>query len=154
MKRNVRAYAFVCLMTGAIFACKRETEAPPQAAPAPAPTTVPAPAAAPLRVVDVAVGNNIASDKTILNVTQTFAENDTFYVSVRTDGSASRGTLQAVWTYEDGQVVKQDSMEISTAGPAVHEFHVSRPSGWPFGRYKVEIMLNGMPVGSKEFEVR
>jgi hypothetical protein len=43
---------------------------------------------------------------------------------------------------------------IAPTGPATTEFHISKPSGWPAGKYKVEISADGAPAGSKEFEVK
>jgi hypothetical protein len=42
---------------------------------------------------------------------------------------------------------------IAPTGGAVTEFHVSKPSEWPPGRYKVHIFLTGAAVGAKEFWV-
>ena len=32
--------------------------------------------------------------------------------------------------------------------------YISKPSGWPVGKYKVEVSVDGSPAGSKEFEVK
>jgi hypothetical protein len=51
-------------------------------------------------------------------------------------------------------VVDESSRNISASGDDVTEFHISKPSGWPTGRYKVQILLNGTPVESEDFEVK
>ncbi len=33
------------------------------------------------------------------------------------------------------------------------EFHISKPSGWPVGKYKVTLSLGGAPAGAQDFEV-
>ena len=43
---------------------------------------------------------------------------------------------------------------ITPTGPAVTEFHVSKPDGWPQGSYRVEVFADGEAVGAREFEVR
>ena len=43
---------------------------------------------------------------------------------------------------------------IAPDGPAVTEFHVTKPSGWPPGSYKLEIMLDGKTAATKSFSVR
>jgi hypothetical protein len=78
---------------------------------------------------------------------------DTIYVSVRTEGGASSARLSARWTYEDGQLVGDSTQTVSASGSAVTEFHVSKPDGWPEGRYKVEVSLDGAPAGQREFRV-
>jgi len=34
------------------------------------------------------------------------------------------------------------------------EFHIAKPSGWPTGKYKVEVALDGNVVQSREFEIK
>jgi hypothetical protein len=36
----------------------------------------------------------------------------------------------------------------------VTEFHISKPGGWPKGKYKVEILLNGVAAETEDFEVK
>ena len=85
--------------------------------------------------------------------TTAFTPKDTIYASVATTGSGN-ATLDARWTYQDGQTVKEDSKSIAAPGPADTAFSISKPDGWPAGNYKVEITLNGTPVASKDFSVK
>jgi len=57
-------------------------------------------------------------------------------------------------TYQDGQVVDESSRNISATGDDFTEFHISKPTGWPKGKYTVQILLNGAPVESEEFQVK
>lgn len=109
-----------------------------------------------VRVTEVDVGRSIGADKRINDnaATDEFGRNDTIYASVATDGTASGAALSARWTFEDGQVVDESSQTIASSGPAVTEFHISKPGGWPVGKYKVEIRLNGQAVETKDFEVK
>jgi hypothetical protein len=43
--------------------------------------------------------------------------------------------------------------EIAPTGPARTEFHLSKPTGLASGNYRLEVTLNGTPVGTKEFKV-
>jgi hypothetical protein len=106
-----------------------------------------------LKVADINLGRSIAADKSVADESDSFRPEDTFYVSVRTEGSAPNATLKARWTYEGGQVVDESTQSIAPSGPAVTEFHVSKPDGWPLGRYEVEVLLNGASAGRKEFKV-
>lgn len=105
-------------------------------------------------VTQIDIGKRIGTDKRITDATDDFMRNDTVYVVVQTSGSASSATLQSRWTFEDGQVVDQSSETIAPTGPAVTEFHISKPDGLPKGKYKVEILLNGTSAGTKEFAVK
>lgn len=107
-----------------------------------------------VKVTDIAVGRSVTADKAIAEKTDSFRSTDTFYVSVKTDGSGPSATLTARWTYEDGQVVDESSQTIAPTGRAtVTEFHLSKPDGWPAGGYKVEVLLNGTSAGTKDFRV-
>lgn len=105
-------------------------------------------------VTDVDIGRHIGADKKVTDKTDDFARTDTVYAVVSTSGASPSATLQAKWTFEDGQVVDQSTETIAPSGPAVTEFHISKPGGLPPGKYKVEIMLNGTAAGSKDFAVK
>ena len=132
-----------------IPACKKkEAPAPPAEAAAPAP----APPA--FAVLGIDVGKGIGADKKVTAPATTFGRRDTIYASVATEGAAPSKTISAKWTYQDGQVVKEQAETIAPTGPAATEFHISKPKPWPVGKYKVEIVVDGAPAGSKDFEVK
>lgn len=155
MHRPLRAGLLLALSLGiaATLACRREEAAPPAAAPAPAPAAAPA-APAPFRVSRIDLGNAIDASKQVPNPSAVFAPGDTIYASVVTEGASPSVTIIARWTFEDGQVVSESSQSIAPEGPASTEFHISRPSGWPAGKYQVEVVANGASAGVKSFEVR
>jgi hypothetical protein len=150
---------FTLLASTALFvACGKKDE--PQSTPAPAPATSaePAPAQAPagIAVSSVTTGSAIGADKKVTAAANNFVPTDTIYASVDTTGSGT-AILAVKWTYTKGgniAVVQEDSMTINTTGPATHEFHVSKPDGWPAGDYQVDVMLDGRPAGSKKFTVK
>lgn len=109
-----------------------------------------------LRVTEVELGNAIGPDRRITDDRDTddFTPNETIYAAVATEGAASGSTLTARWTFQDGQVVDETTQTISPNGPAVTEFHIARPGGFPVGNYQVEILLNGRSVERKDFEVK
>jgi hypothetical protein len=137
------------------LACDRSqqstrTDSPPVSAP-----TSPAAAA---KVTAIELGNQIGADGQISSgaARTTFTPGDTIYASVLTDRPPAGATLSARWTYEDGQVVSEghESLTITSSDRNATEFHISKPDGWPTGRYRVEIALNGQPAGARDFEVR
>jgi len=157
MKRSMlRIVGLVCVAAPIAFAaCKRAETPPPPAPPAEAPAPAPAPEASPFRVNSVTVGNAIGPDKSVVAPVSTFAPGDTIYASVATVGAAPSVKLDARWTYGDeGQLVNEESQTIAPTGPEVSEFHISKPEGWPAGKYRVQILANGVPAASSEFEVK
>jgi hypothetical protein len=107
-----------------------------------------------VRVTDLEVGRGLGADKRLTDQTDEFRPTDVIYAVVKTQGSGANTELQARWTFEDGQVVDQSSQNISAAGEDFTEFHISKPSGWPKGKYKVQVLLNGQPAESEDFEVK
>jgi len=141
-----------------LVACGKKEEPKTSPTPAPAPSVQPAPAPAPagVTVSSLTTGSAVSADNKLSVATETFAKTDTMYVSVDTTGSGT-ANLAAKWTYRKGDkvaVVKEDSMTVNTTGPATHEFHVSKPDGWPAGDYEVEVMLDGQSAGSKKLTVK
>jgi len=107
-----------------------------------------------VKVTNIDVGRSVTADKAIAEKTDSFRSSDTFYVSVKTEGSGPSATLTARWTYEDGQVVDESTQNIAPAGSATAtEFHVSKPDAWPAGGYRVEVLLNGTSAGTRDFKV-
>ena len=147
--------AALCLFAAALAAsaCAKKE------APAPAPTAVPAPPAtptpAPFKVTSVDLGKSIGDDKKIKDAAETFAPKDTIYAAVSSEGAATKVTLKARWTYgAKGTLVNEETRDIAPTGPAVTEFHIAKPSGWPAGKYKVEVSADGNVAATKEFEVK
>ncbi len=90
----------------------------------------------------------------VTSPTTSFGAHDTVYASVSSEGSAPKVTLKARWTYQDGQLVDESVQSIAPTGPTTTEFHVAKPSGWPAGKYKVEISADGTTATTREFDVR
>lgn len=104
-------------------------------------------------VTEIDLGRSIGADKRVTEAASEFRPNDTIYAVVSTSGSAPSATLQARWTFQDGQVVDETSKTVSPTGPEVTEFHINKPDGFPKGKYTVEILLNGTSTRSREFTV-
>src|SRR6185503_18194732 len=150
--RTPSSTALTLLLLLATAGCQR-SETPTEPAPAPPAAVAEPPAAAPFRVATIDLGTAIAPDKKVAQPTTRFAPTDTIYASVKTEGAAPSVALKARWTFEDGQLVNESAQTIAPTGPAATEFHIAKPSGWPAGKYKVEIAANGTVVTAKEFVV-
>lgn len=105
-------------------------------------------------VANVVLGSKVdAATSKVTASGDSFAPKDAIYASVDTSGNGN-GTLSAKWSYQDGQVVHQDSKSITSSGPQTTAFMISKPSGFPAGNYKVDISLDGKQVTSKDFSVK
>ena len=111
-------------------------------------------ATAGVRVTDVTLGRSVGGDKAVTDSTDTFKPNDTIYASIATEGSAQSATLRAKWSFEDGQLVDESTRTIAPNNRERTEFHISKPDGWPTGKYQVEVVLNDQSAQTKSFDVR
>jgi len=164
MKTNRLHMALLAAMIGsaALVGCKKKEEpAPlPPVASEPAPTApAPAPMAATASVSAVDLGNAVGADMRVTAPMSSFAPKDTIYAAVSTassDPAASvPGKLGVKWTHVDSsQVVKEESRDINFTASGVTDFQISKPDGWPTGKYKVEVSLDGTVVQTREFDVK
>jgi hypothetical protein len=134
----------LCFVVSLVFGCRKSETTTPAAPGAPA---------AGFAVKSIDLGSAVDASKKVTAPTTTFKPADTIYVSILSEGAAPSVTLATRWTYQDGQLVKEDSQTIAPSGPATTEFHISKPDGWPAGKYKVEVAANGNPAGAREFTV-
>ncbi|KAF1693613.1 hypothetical protein [Pseudoxanthomonas koreensis] len=162
MSRTRLLYPLSAALAAALVlsACKKPEPAPAPTPPAtaPEPTPIAAPAAATASVTALDLGNSVGADNRVAAPASTFAPRDTIYAAVttRTSDAAAPvpGKLTAKWTFQDGQTVHEESRDLNLTGDGVTAFQISKPDGFPAGRYKVEISLDGSVVQSKEFEVK
>jgi hypothetical protein len=106
-----------------------------------------------LRVADVTLGRHVDATKKVTDATDTFTPKDSIFASVHTSGTAN-GKLTARWTFQDGQVVDERSETITGKGDDYTEFHISKPSGWPAGKYTLHVLVDGNDVQTKDFTVK
>lgn len=129
------------LALGATTCAKKAAEAP---------AVVPAV----VTVTGLELGRSIGGDKRVTEKVDQFSSNDVIYASVLTSGASTSAMLKARWTFEDGQLVDETEQAIAPTGDAATEFHISKPDGWPAGKYRVEVFLNGSSTQTMEFQVK
>ncbi len=142
-----RLFPALLLFPAVALGCKKA----PEPAPPVGEAAVPAPAA--VAVASFDLGKAVGPDYKVTMPATAFGVRDTIFVSIATTGASPGADLATRWTYEGGQVVHEDSRTIAPTGPAVTEFHIMSPQPWPAGAYKVEVMLNGVSAGTRDFTV-
>jgi K+-transporting ATPase c subunit len=170
-----KRFAAAVMTLAALGGCKREA---PPSAPAPGPVTggaetapakpaaappatapsaaAPASAPAAVTVTSATLGSAVNADKRVTAATDTFKPADTIFLAVETSGSGA-ADLTARWTYSaEGQVtrVHEETQKVSATGPAVTEFHVRKPDGWPLGDYQVVVLVDNDVAATKKFSVK
>ncbi len=144
-----------------IVGCKKEEAAPAAPPAATEPAAAPAPAApATASVSTVDIGNAVGADMKVSSPTATFKPNETFHVAIGTatsDPAATvAGKVSVKLVYMDGteeMVVNDESRDMNLTGAGSTNFQFAKPGGWPAGKYKVYVSMNGNVVQTKEIEV-
>jgi hypothetical protein len=140
----------ILLASVSLVACQRSETSP---VPPPAPVASPSPTPT-FRVSTIELGKAIGADKKVTAPSSSFAPSDTIYAVVATEGASPSVKLVTRWTYQDGQLVNEESQTLATSGPAVTEFHIAKPDGFPAGSYQVEVIANGASAGKRAFQVQ
>jgi len=105
----------------------------------------------PLKVETVQVGRTLNSDKSVGTITTRFKPTDTMYAAVITQGEGS-GTIEARWTGL-GRVIAEQKKDVSYHDRAATEFHIELAGGFPPGSYKVELLLDGQSIATRDLTV-
>jgi len=105
----------------------------------------------PLHVSTLQVGSKLNGDNTVGTHTTRFKPDDKIYAAVLTDATGS-STIAARWTY-NGQMVSEEARKETYKGAGATAFEFKSASAFPVGEYKVDILVDGQPVASREFRV-
>jgi hypothetical protein len=133
-------------------ACSKETKSADTTAAASAVATPSTTSA--LTVTDIDMGRHISPDKKISDKTDDFAPTDTIYASLHTTGAATNSNVVGKWTFQDGSAVDETTQTISPTGDNYTEFHISKPSGFPKGKYTLHVSIDGKEVRTKDVTVK
>lgn len=161
MKNTRLQYILTAVLIGgvALVGCKKKEDTavvPPvttEPMPAPAPMPMPAPVSD-FAVNSIDLGNTVGADMKVTMPATTFAPKDTIHASVSTTGMATNANVTGKWLFQDGQTVHEDPKTVTTTGPAMHDFSISKPDGFPAGNYKFELWVNGALAQTREFMVK
>lgn len=155
MKKTHAIFAAALVSALAVTGCKKKEEAAPPPPPAATPSLDTAPATQPasISIVALELGKGLADDKRVAEAISQFGSGDTIHASVNTQGDGTGKKLGARWTYQDGALVHEESVDM-VGSDSIYAFKISNSNPWPTGNYKVEISLDGQPLQSREFSVQ
>lgn len=148
----------------ALAACGKEpppAPAPPPPKPAPAPAPAPAtpppavaPAAPAVQVTGVTLGSAVGADGKITAATTTFSPKDTIYAVLSTTTASPNASIVARWTFQGGQLVKEDTQTLAAAGANTTSLRISKADGWPVGAYALDVLVDGKSISTTPFTVK
>lgn len=105
----------------------------------------------PLQVSNIQLGRSLNPDNSIASPSTLFKRSETIYVSVLTSAAGS-GTIGVKWTY-GSLVIDDPTKRVSFKGPGATEFHMQNSGGFPPGGYSVEVFVDGISAGIRNFKV-
>jgi len=105
----------------------------------------------PLHVSTLQLGSKLNGDNTVGTHTTRFKPDDKIYAAVLTDATGS-STIAARWSY-NGQMVSEEERMVKYKGAGATAFEFKSASAFPVGEYKVDILVDGQTVASREFRV-
>ena len=106
-----------------------------------------------LAVSELKLGRHLDAAQRVTDETDDFERRDTVFASVVMSGATPSATLSAVWRFEDGQVIDSTAKMIAPTGESVSSFYITKPDGFPKGKYTVTVLLNGVVAKHADFEV-
>jgi hypothetical protein len=106
----------------------------------------------PLEVTTIQLGRSLNSDDSVGNHATTFKPDETVYTALINDAPGS-GTITVRWMYA-GQTVSEESRDVRFLREGATAFRLQAPSaGFPEGDYRLEVNVDGRPVGTRTFRV-
>jgi hypothetical protein len=105
----------------------------------------------PLHLDTLQLGSKLNGDSTVATHTTRFKPDDRIFAAVLTDATGS-STITARWTY-NGMMVGEESRKVTYKGAGATAFEFKSASAFPVGDYKVDILVDGQSVASRDFRV-
>ena len=82
----------------------------------------------------------------VASITTLFKPSETVYVAVQT--GAGKGVIGVRWKFGDKVVAEPTKPVDYNSGPKSTEFHLQNSGGFPPGDYSVDVLIDGVQVGS------
>lgn len=141
---------FLALLTIALVSCARK-ETVSQDQPGTSTTTT---TTSSVQVSRVDLGRELASDRRVISWSTSFKPADTVYAAVVLAAPVPASQMTARWTSADGQIVYEETQTVAPSDvEAVTQFHMVKPAGLPPGAYKLEVLVDGQVVSTKDFTI-
>ena len=105
----------------------------------------------PLQLTNIQIGRSLNQDGSVASITSLFKPSETVYVAVQT--GAGKGVIGVRWKFGTKVVAEPTKSVDYNAGPKSTEFHLQNSGGFPPGDYSVDVLIDGVQVGTRNFKV-
>ena len=113
--------------------------------------TLAAACSSPLELANIQVGRSLNQDGSVASITTLFKPSETVYVAVQT--GAGKGVIGVRWKFGTKVVAEPTKSVDYNTGPKSTEFHLQNSGGFPPGDYSVDVLIDGVQVGTRNFKV-
>ena len=113
--------------------------------------TLAAACSGPLELANIQVGRSLNQDGSVASMTTLFKPSETVYVAVQT--GAGKGVIGVRWKFGTKVVAEPTKSVDYNTGPKSTEFHLQNSGGFPPGDYSVDVLIDGVQVGTRNFKV-
>lgn len=104
-----------------------------------------------LELANIQVGRSLNQDGSVASITTLFKSSETVYIAVQT--GAGKGVIGVRWKFGNKVVAEPTKSVDYNAGPKSTEFHLQNSGGFPPGDYSVDVLIDGVQVGTRNFKV-
>ena len=105
----------------------------------------------PLELANIQIGRSLNQDGSVASITTLFKPSETVYVAVQT--GAGKGVIGVKWKFGDKVVAEPTKSVDYNTGPRSTQFHLQNSGGFPPGDYSVDVLIDGVQVGTRAFKV-
>ena len=105
----------------------------------------------PLQLTNIQIGRSLNQDASVASITTLFKPSETVYVSVQT--GPGKGVIGVKWKFGNKVVAEPTRQVDYNTGPRSTEFHLQNSGGFPPGDYSVDVFIDGVQVGTRNFKV-
>jgi hypothetical protein len=149
-RRSALIPVALAVLAIALISCTRKESVPESQTSTESTTTV----THTVHVNRIDLGRVLTSDRRVITTDQSFTPGDTVYASVILAPPVSGSQVTARWTSSDGQVVFESTQDVAPSETeAVMQFQMVKPAGLAPGSYKLEVLVDGQVVSTKDFNV-
>ena len=100
------------------------------------------------------LGRSLTSDRRVVTTDTPFTKTDTVYAAVVLDAPVPSSQVTARWTSADGAVMAETTQTLTASdAEGVTQFQFAPPEGLPPGTYKLDLLVDGQVVSTKDFTV-
>lgn len=107
-----------------------------------------------IEVDEITLGRTIDQQNEITDETSEFRSGDAVIAVVKTENAPAGASLVGRWTFDDGQVVAEQTERVPAGEEARTVFRLPQGRAWAEGDYTLVVLHEGREVERKDFKIQ